>query len=134
MLLWPLTLDERIYVVGGCGPSPHPMYPEVLVYDFPVISIHNKPYLEAVDSLVAEIHEDCKIYVVPEGTQAIPDSITKYQIASWDADGDSELNMPLQGIPPGLYQVFGIALDGRMGVNTIQFQLVEEKFLSLLSR
>jgi N-acetylneuraminic acid mutarotase len=121
-----VTVNDRIYAASGVELNPHLGVRELYMYDYPVATIEPKPYMEVTDAIHAVIHEDCRLYVVPDGTPADTDSIVKYQVKAWDATKDQELDLALQDFSSRSYLLYGIALDGRIAYNVPQFTIVQD--------
>ena len=121
-----VTVNDRIYVASGVGLNPHLGVKELYMYDYPLATIKSKPYMEATDSIPALIHEDCRLFIVPEGIPADPDSIIKYQITAWDATDNQEINLVLENIPDGSYLLYAVALDNRIGYDPSQFIIMQD--------
>jgi N-acetylneuraminic acid mutarotase len=121
-----VTLNERIYVASGVGMNTHPGIRELYMYDYPVATIETRPYLEKTDTLHAFIHEDSRLYLVPDGVPPDPDSIVNYQIVSWDVVDNQEKDLFLEDIPVGSYLLYAVSLDGRIAYHVPQITIVQE--------
>lgn len=121
-----VTVNDRIYVASGVGMGAHTGVRELYMYDYPIATVETKPYMEARDTLQALIQEDCRLYIVPKGTPADPDSIAKYQVARWDAMDSQKLYLPLENLPNGSYLLYAVGLDNRIGYDVPQFTIVTE--------
>ena len=119
-----LTLDKKIYAFGGCLEGPiHWVVPDFIELDFPVVRVRNGPELSQNDSLLLEFYEEGTLYIVPEGTPAIKDSILESQLEKYEGEAHQMITIPLANLPKGNYEVFGIASDDRLDHGSSPFQL-----------
>lgn len=110
-----VTMNKKMYVFGGCQEAPlYRAVPDFLEFDFPVIRSRSDSQLFQNDSLLVEFYEDGNLFIVPEGTPADKDSIFTHQLGVQQGVADQMLTIRLDTIPPGSYEIFGIALDGRL--------------------
>ena len=85
-----------------------PFFSENLDHVIPGISRISKPVLDTEDTLIVELDADGIIYVVPDNTIALFDTLAKYQVASAIANAHTEVKIPVTGISLGEYTVYGM--------------------------
>jgi N-acetylneuraminic acid mutarotase len=91
----------------------------------PEFHIYSEPLLEKTDLLKMMMTQHGWIYVTPEGTSAVSDSITKYAVKSKNFSAGITDAIPLFDLPPGIYRVFGISLGGRVATESYAVQLID---------
>jgi N-acetylneuraminic acid mutarotase len=121
-----VTLDKKMYVFGGCLEGPiHWAVPDFLEFDFPVVRSRSDSQLSQNDSLLVEFYEDGIFYIVPEGTPVNKDSILEYQLGERHGEANQMMTIKLDTVPLGSYEIFGIALDGRLDRGSSRFKVNE---------
>ncbi len=90
-----------------------------------VLVIENKPVYDSTDTVVAEIVLDGTIYIVPEGTSILVDSIIKYSMASADVLANTETEIPLTDLSVGKYSILGVTSMGFVSTNSYLLEVVE---------
>ena len=90
-----------------------------------VLVVENKPFYDSTDTVVAEIVLDGTIYIVPEGTSILVDSIIKYSMASADVLANTETEIPLTDLSVGKYSILGVTSMGFVSTNPYLLEVVE---------
>jgi hypothetical protein len=121
-----IGVDGRIYALNAVGPYGdfHPIYPEVYVYNKPLIKVLGDTLFAGNDSVVANVLEACTIYIVQPGTPAKWDSIIGNSIVSYEAHEIREYDLAIDELPPGSYRIYAVSLDGRIDLNYFQFRIL----------
>lgn len=92
----------------------------------PYLSIvDGNPVYDSRDTIVAEIVLDGTIYIVPEGTSPVVDSILKFMVASVEALANTETEIPLTDISVGKYLIFGVSSTGFVSSNPYLLNVVD---------
>lgn len=85
-----------------------PFFSMYLDHVLPGITRGSASYLDSSDTLVVEMDRDGTVYIVPQNTPAVLDSIIEYQIVSLAATANSLVEFPLTDMEYGDYIVFGV--------------------------
>ena len=72
------------------------------------------------------ISEDGIIYIVPDGTSPVIDSIIKYKVASADALALTEVHLPLTDLSIGQYTVVAVSNLGFVNTNPVLLRVVDD--------
>jgi hypothetical protein len=91
----------------------------------PELFVYSEPLLEKTDFLKMMMNQPGWIYVTPEGTPAIADSITKYAIKSKNFSAGRTDIISLLDIPPGIYRIYGINLGERIATESYVVQVID---------
>jgi predicted GH43/DUF377 family glycosyl hydrolase len=86
--------------------------------------IESKPVYDSTDKVVAEIVLDGIIYIVPDGTSPVIDSILKYKVASVDATANTEAEIPLTDLSIGKYTIIAVSSMGFVSTNPYLIEVV----------
>jgi len=78
----------------------------------PYLFVKNNTFVDKTDTLAAEINKDGIIYIVPEGTSIVVDSINKYKVESVDTLANAEVHIPLTDFSLGQYMVVAVSNTG----------------------
>ena len=89
--------------------------------------------VDATDTLFAEIYKDGIIYIVPEGTSPVNDSITKYKLAYVEATAYTEIQIPLTDYSLGQYVVIAVSNSEFVSPEPFPFQVVDDARLPVLT-
>ena len=91
----------------------------------PILVVNSISCLGTTDTVVAEIDLDGVIYIVPDGTALVMDSINTYKVASEEAMAEQEIQIPYAGLSPGRYTVVAASDVGFVCTNPILFEVLE---------
>jgi len=86
--------------------------------------IESKSVYDSTDTVVAEIVLDGTIYIVPDGTSPVIDSIIKYKVASVDALANTEVQLPLTDLSIGKYTLLAVSNMGFVSTNPFLLEVV----------
>ena len=92
----------------------------------PVLWVKNDILVDATDTVVAEIHRDGIIYIVPDGTSPVKDSIVKYKLESVEATANTEVQIPLTDFSLGHYTVVAVSNQEFVSPNPFPFQIIPD--------
>ena len=92
----------------------------------PALWVKNKMLVEATDTIYAEIHIDGIIYVVPEGTSPVSDSIDKYKLSYVKATANVEIQIPLADYSLGQYVVIAVSDSEFVSPDPFPFKVVPD--------
>jgi predicted GH43/DUF377 family glycosyl hydrolase len=87
--------------------------------------VYSEPLLEKADFLEMMMTQHGIIYLTPEGTPVVEDSIKEYAIASYHVSAGDKTGESLYFIPPGIYRIFGISNVGRMATESYVVQVID---------
>jgi S-formylglutathione hydrolase FrmB len=102
-------------------------FSEQLIGTVPTNSLLNDYYLENIDTLVAEMNMDGKLYIVPLSAGIGLDSIYMYQVAASDALANEKNEFQLSGYDFGKYRVFAVSVDSVVSNIPEEFCVVPDK-------
>jgi len=91
----------------------------------PWLSVKSPGTLDSTNTVVAEIDNDGIIYIVPDGTSPVIDSIIKYMVASADALALTEVHLPLTDLSIGQYTVVAVSNLGFVSTNPVLLRVVD---------
>jgi hypothetical protein len=91
----------------------------------PYLFFDARPCYGSTDTVVARIDLDGVIYIVPEGTTLVTDSILTCKVASEDATAGSEVQVPFEGLSIGQYTIVAASSAGFICTNPCHFDVVE---------
>jgi len=89
-----------------------------------LVVLSSETIFDSTNTLVAEIVLDGTIYIVPEGTSPVVDSMIKYNLASADALANTEVQIPLTDLSIGHYTVIAVSNDGFVSTNPFLLEVV----------
>jgi hypothetical protein len=93
----------------------------------PYVSVvESKPVYDSTDTIIAQIALDGTIYIVPEGTRPIVDSILNYMVTSAEASANTELEIPLTNCSIGKYLILGVSSMGFVSTNPYLLEVVAD--------
>jgi len=92
----------------------------------PWLSVKSRVILDSTNTMVAEIDKDGIIYIVPDGTSPVIDSIIKYKVASADALALTEVHLPLTDLSIGQYTVVAVSNLGFVSTNPVLLRVVDD--------
>jgi hypothetical protein len=93
----------------------------------PVLIVpESKPVYDSTDTIVAQIVLDGTIYIVPEGTSQVVDSILKYMVASAEASANTETEIPLTDCSIGKHMILGVSSTGFVSTNPYLIEVVAD--------
>jgi len=98
-----------------------------------LLSVTSKPVFDSTDTFIAEIVLDGTIYIVPEGTSPVEDSMIKYNLASAEALANTEVQIPLTDLSVGQYTVISVSNDGFVSTNPFSIRVVDNAALPELT-
>lgn len=87
--------------------------------------VYNEPIVEKTDLLEMMMNQHGIIYLTPEGTPAVADSIIENAIISYSANAEEKVIKLLFGIPPGIYRIYGISVVGRIATESYVVQVID---------
>ncbi|MDX2413858.1 MAG: T9SS type A sorting domain-containing protein [Bacteroidales bacterium] len=90
----------------------------------PHLYVSSNERLDPTDTVFAEIFLGGVIYIIPDGTALIADSIKKYMVKSADASSLSEIAIPLTGLSIGDYLVVSVSDEGFVCTNPFLLNVV----------
>jgi hypothetical protein len=99
----------KIWYSGGIGNWKHRIGYAESDSRIPYLFVKNKIFVDKTDTLAAEINKDGIIYIVPNGTSLVNDSINKYKVASVDTSANAEVHIPLKDLSYGQYMVIAVS-------------------------
>jgi len=91
-----------------------------------LLVLSNKPVYDSNDTIVAEIVLDGTIYIIPEGTSQVVDSIIKHKVVSVEASANTEVQLSLTGLSIGKYTVIAVSLMGFVSTTPSKVELVHD--------
>jgi predicted GH43/DUF377 family glycosyl hydrolase len=92
----------------------------------PALWVKSNTLVDATDTVVAEIFKDGIIYIVPEGTSPVNDSITKYKLASVEATANTEVHIPLADFSLGQFTIVAVSNQEFVSPNPFPFQVIPD--------
>lgn len=90
-----------------------------------LLELQGDPILEKTDYLKVMMSQVGTVYITPEDTPEIADSITKYEIISSSAGADRPALFPMRDIPLGTYVIYGLTANGRMATGSFVIQVID---------
>jgi hypothetical protein len=110
-----------------------PFFDQHLDHIIPGLMRKSASFLESTEYLVVNLDADGMLYVVPDGTKGINDSIIQNQIASYQALADMDVTIPMKDLVYGKYVVYGIDQVNEAVSIPVPFAIVENKLPPVLS-
>jgi len=104
-------------IAGNPRPDPIDLNIELGAYESPFentlfLWVKSKAPFHTTDVVFAKINKDGIIYIVPEGTSIVVDSINKYKVESVDTLANAEVHIPLTDFSLGQYMVVAVSNTG----------------------
>jgi S-formylglutathione hydrolase len=93
-----------------------PFFSKNLDHSIPGIYRSSASIVEPADTVVVEMDTDGSVYIVPDGTLAVMDSIIKFEALSSIAPANTKVTMPLNGIAYGEYVIYGVDTDSAVSI------------------
>jgi hypothetical protein len=91
----------------------------------PELFNYSEPLVEKTNLLKMMMTQHGWIYLTPEGTTAVADSITKHAIESKYFIAGTTGAIPLFDIPPGTYRIYAVSLGGRIASESYVVQVID---------
>jgi len=89
------------------------------------LEIFGGPIFEKSDYLRMKMNQNGTIYITPEDTPAVADSIIENAIASYPIYVNQAVIESAENIPLGTYTIYGISLKGRFAVESHVVQVID---------
>jgi S-formylglutathione hydrolase len=93
-----------------------PFFSKNLDHSIPGISRTSASIVTPADTVVLEMDTDGSVYIVPDSTLAVMDSIIKFEVLSSVAHANTKVHLPLNGISCGKYLVYGVDTDSDVSI------------------
>lgn len=91
----------------------------------PALDIYGGPLWEKSDYLTMKMSQNGTIYITPEGTPAVADSITESAVKSYPVYVNHAVLASVDKITPGTYRIYGISTAGRIATGSYMVQVID---------
>lgn len=91
----------------------------------PLLSVNSVACYGTKDTVIAKTNLDGEIYIVPDGTAPVIDSIIKNKLTSAEVTANTEVQIPFTITSGGRFNVFAVSKEGHVCFNPSPFVVLE---------